>query len=262
MDMERNLLLVGVILPPRALDVLGPVVDEFVVETPYGPAGPFARRDTTLLLPYSGLPDRTDPRATLWAAKDQGVTRVLGWDTVIAVNPLLDRGSLLIPDDFIDWTRHQPTTYFERRGLGYLPQMPAFCPQCCAALSQALPLARSRGTYLGFDGPRRETAAEARMFRAWGADVLGLNLVPEVILAKELELCCAGLTTVVEPSSDRTVIDDSEPAGEFRAALRQVLDALPAVLAALSASRTCACAQSQAGPRARGALGADWRTWF
>lgn len=260
--MERTLLLVGVILPPRALDVLGPVEDEFVIETPYGPAGPFARRDMTLLLPYSGLPDRTDPRATLWAAKDQGVTRVLGWDTVIAVNPLLGRGGLVIPDDFIDWTRHQPTTYFERRGLGYLPQMPAFCPQGRAVLSQALAGAHPLGTYLGFDGPRRETAAEARMFRAWGADVLGLNLVPEVILAKELELCFAGLTTVVEPSSDRPLSHDDEPAGEFRASLRQVLDALPAVLAALSAGRTCACAQSQAGPRARGVLGADWKTWF
>lgn len=260
--MEQILLLVGVILPPRALDVLGALAEEFVVDTPFGPAGPFARRGTTLLLPYSGLPDRTDPRATLWAAKDHGVTRVLGWDTTIAINPLSARGSLLIPDDFIDWTRHQPTTYFERRGLGYLPQMPAFCPQCRAALSRALPLASPAGTYLGFDGPRRETAAEARMFRAWGADVLGLNLVPEVILAKELELCFAGLTTVVEPASDRAAGEGGEHRGEFRAALRQVLDVLPGVLAALAADRTCTCAQSQAGPRARGALGTDWKTWF
>ncbi len=260
--MERILLLVGVILPPRALDVLGPVADEFVVDTPYGPAGPFARRETTLLLPYSGLPDRTDPRATLWAARDQGVTRVIGWDTAIAINPLLPRGSLLIPDDFIDWTRHQPTTYFERRGLGYLPQMPAFCPQCRTALGLALPHASPPGTYLGFDGPRRETPAEARMFRAWGADVLGLNLVPEVILAKELELCFAGLTTVIEPASDRPAAAHGEHSGEFRAALRQVLDALPAALAALTATRTCTCDQSQANARTRGALGTDWKTWF
>lgn len=262
MGMEHILLLIGVILPPRALDVLGAVTEEFGVETPYGPAGPFARRGDTLLLPYSGLPDRTDPRATLWAARDQGVTRVIGWDTAIAINPLGHRGSLLIPDDFIDWTRHQPTTFFERRGLGYLPQMPAFCPECRTALCAALPTASPIGTYLGFDGPRRETAAEARMFRAWGADVLGLNLVPEVILAKELELCFGGLTTVVELASDRAPASGHEPSGEFRAGLRQALEALPDVLAALSASRSCGCAHSQAGPRTRGILGADWKTWF
>ena len=262
MGMERILLLVGVTLPPRALDVLGPVGEEFGVETPYGPAGPFARRDATLLLPYSGLPDRTDPRATLWAAKDLGVTRVVGWDAVVGINPLLTAGGLVIPDDFIDWTRRQPTTYFERRGLGYLPQSPAFCPQCRAVFGQYLPQAAPLGTYLGFDGPRRETRAETRMFRAWGVDVLGCNLVPEVILARELELCFTGLSTVVEPTGERPVGEGAADRGDWRVGLQQVLEALPTALAALAADRTCTCAQSQAGPRERGALGADWKAWF
>lgn len=270
-SMSDILLLIGVILPPPALDSLGVMYQEFTLQTPYGPAGPFARRDHVLVLPYSGLPDRTDPRATLWAAKDLGVTRLIGWDAVVGLNPLLQRGSLLVPDDFIDWTRHQPTTFFERRGLGYLAQMPAFCPQCRQALLQALPSAAAVGTYLGFDGPRRETAAEARLFRAWGSDILGLNLVPEVILAKELELCFVGLTTVVEPGADRLARDghvarqpahDGEHNGEFRLALRRVLDALPGIVTALQGPRTCACDQSQAGARSRGALGADWKTWF
>lgn len=265
--MSDILLLIGVILPPPALDMLGAVRDEFTVQTPYGPAGPFAHRDQVLVLPYSGLPDRTDPRATLWAAKDLGITRLIGWDAVIGLNPLLRRGSLLVPDDFIDWTRHQPTTFFERRGLGYLAQMPAFCPQCRRALLHALPGAATVGTYLGFDGPRRETAAEARLFRAWGADVLGLNLAPEVILAKELELCFVGLTTVVEPGADRVPDDGPSPAGgehsgEFRLALRRVLEVLPGLATALQGPRACPCSQSQAGSRSRGALGADWKTWF
>ena len=269
--MSDILLLIGVILPPPALDSLGGVRQEFTLQTPYGPAGPFARRDQVIVLPYSGLPDRTDPRATLWAAKDLGITRIIGWDAVIGLNPLLHRGSLLVPDDFIDWTRHQPTTFFERRGLGYLPQMPAFCPQCRQALLHALPDAAPLGVYLGFDGPRRETAAEARLFRAWGSDVLGLNLVPEVILAKELELCFVGLTSVVEPGADRLPDDgqaaaepslSGEHSGEFRLALRRVLEALPGIAAALQGPRTCACGQSQAGSRSRGALGDDWKTWF
>ncbi len=261
--MSDILLLIGVILPPPALDSLGALREEFTLQTPFGPAGPFARRDHCLLLPYSGLPDRTDPRATIWAAKELGAMRIIGWDAVIGLNPLLPRGGLLIPDDFIDWTRRQPATFFERRGLGYLAQTPAFCTQCRAALVQGLPDAAAVGTYLGFDGPRRETAAEARLFRAWGADVLGLNLTPEVILAKELELCFAGLTTVVAPGADREAGGGAgQRTGEFRQALRSALAALPAILTALRAVRTCACSQSQAGARGRGALGDDWKTWF
>ncbi|QLQ07962.1 MAG: hypothetical protein HZY76_19515 [Anaerolineae bacterium] len=97
------------------------------------------------------------------------MTRVVGWDAVVGINPLLTAGSLVIPDDFIDWTRRQPTTYFERRGLGYLPQSPAFCPQCRAVFGQYLPQAAPLGTYLGFDGPRRP--APKRVCSAPGASM-------------------------------------------------------------------------------------------
>ena len=53
--MSDILLLIGVILPPPALDSLGVVRQEFTLQTPYGPAGPFARRDQALVLPYSCL---------------------------------------------------------------------------------------------------------------------------------------------------------------------------------------------------------------
>ena len=91
------LLLIAVLLPPKALDVLGPVVDERTVLTPYGESGPLALRvtpngDPVWVQPYTGLPTRTDPRATIYAAKQLGVQRVLNWDTGIAVNPVLQRG--------------------------------------------------------------------------------------------------------------------------------------------------------------------------
>ena len=49
---------------------------------------------------------------------------------------------------------------------------------------------------LGLDGPRRETPAEARLYRQMGADVSGQNLVPEVALAHEMGICYAGLVTL------------------------------------------------------------------
>ncbi len=253
------LLLLAVVLPPRALDALGSVVDERFVSTSYGDIGPLALRRSpggrgVWVQPYSGLPSRTDPRSTLLAARKLGVQRVLNWDTAIALNSLLSRGQPVIVADYIDFVRHQPSTFFESEGITGIHQSPPVCPQMCEALAQALPMAPS-AVYVGVDGPRRETAAEARMFRLWGGDLLGYNLVPEIALAGEMELCYAGVATVTDGSADRLPF----PArGEMRAGLELVLDALPRFVELLAAPATCGCTERLSAPRKRGMLANDW----
>ncbi len=253
------LLLVAVLLPPKALDILGQVQEEQVVETPFGRVGPLALRvdaagHRTWVAPYSGLPTRTDPRATLVAAKRLGVQRVLNWDEGVAINPVLGRGQTLLVADYIDFTRHRPVTFFEQEGVVGLEQVPPVCPQMYQALAGMLPGAVG-GVYLGVDGPRRETAAEARMFRRWGADVVGQNLVPEISLAAELELCYAGLVTVTQLGADQP---PPPPHGEVRHGLEQVLAALPEFLTYLEGPPRCACHRRLEGPRSRGLIRGDW----
>jgi 5'-methylthioadenosine phosphorylase len=253
------MLLVAVVLPPRALDVLGPVVEERTIQTTYGTVGPLALRAAepglaAWIQPYSGLPTRTDPRSTLLAAKELGVQRLLNWDAAVAVNPVLGRGQPLIVADYVDFTRHQPTTYFSGSGIGDIEQSPALCPQMAAALSHVLPGA-PHGVYLGVDGPRRETQAEARLFRQWGIDVIGQNLVPEVSLAKELELCYAGLVTVGSYSADQATL--AHP-GEVRMGLELVTEALPAFLRLLIDPPNCNCATVLSGAKRSGLLADQW----
>ncbi|MEZ4673100.1 MAG: hypothetical protein R2932_02510 [Caldilineaceae bacterium] len=142
------LILVAVLLPPKTLDVFGELVDERVVETPYGAVKPLGLRTpasgpSVWVQPYTGTPTRTDPRAMIYAAQALGVRSILNWDTGIAINPLLQRGQSVIAVDFIDWTRHQPLTFGSAlaadraaaRGL----QPPAFCPHMVDTLCQVLP---------------------------------------------------------------------------------------------------------------------------
>lgn len=253
------LLLIAVVLPPRALDVLGPVVEERSLETHHGVVGPLALRRSeqgmgVWVQPYSGLPSRTDPRATLLAAKHLGVQRVLNWDASVAVNPLLSPGQPALVVDYIDFTRHQPQTYFESEGIGAIDQDPPVCPQMTAALSNALGRAPG-GVYLGVDGPRRETAAEARMFRLWGVDMIGQNIVPEITLATELELCYAGLVTIETLSADQA---PPVRQGEVRRGLELVIRALPDFVHALAEPSTCGCADRLSAARRRGLLAEDW----
>lgn len=252
------LLLLAVVLPPKALDLLGPVVEERVVETRYGRVGPLALRRGAggmgvWVQPYSGLPSRTDPRATLLASKHLGVRRVLNWDAGVAINSLLSPGQPAIVVDYIDFTRHQPQTFFESEGIGSIDQNPPVCPQMTTALFNALEMAPG-GVYLGVDGPRRETAAEARMFRLWGADMIGQNMVPEITLATELELCYAGLVTIEHLSADQ---QQPPRQGEVRRGLELVIRALPDFVHALAEPATCDCAARLSAAR-RGLLAEDW----
>jgi hypothetical protein len=222
------LLLVGVLLPPRALDGLGPVVEERVIHTPYGNFGPVARRSAPhlpgiWLAPYTGLPTRTDPRATLFAANQLGVRRVLGWDTGIALNRALMRGQAVISGDFIDFTFREPNTFasnlVREQQEGRPMPIPRFCPQMTTALQRVLPIA-PQITYLGIDDLRRETPAEARMYRLWGADIIGQNLVY---------------------GADQPVAVFE---GELRAGLEMVMQVLPEYMRYLAMMPDCTCIES------------------
>ena len=257
-----HLLILAQPLPPRSLETLGVLSEERSIQTPYGQAGPFAHRQKEhepgiWILPYFGGPNRTDPRATLWASKELGVQRILAWDSVIGLDHDLRRGDVIQPRDYIDWTKHQPTTFFENTGAGYITQVPPFCSDISAAIARHLPEARPV-IYLGGEGPRRETAAEGVMFQKWGAQVRGLNLVPETYLAKELELCFAAIGVVTVLGADRP---HAPGQGQVREADQSILTALPMIFADISQRPACGCDHIQQGPRQRGILASNWREW-
>ena len=238
------LVLLAVLLPPVALDDVGSLVMERKVITPYGVVGPLALRrldDQTniWIQPYSGEASRTDPRATIFAAYALGVRRMLAWDMAVALNPVLPRGQVGVVADYVDWTRQPGTFHGAPPAMALMPDGsgPVFCPRLIAALHRTLPFAVDV-VYLGTDGPRRETPAEARLFRQWGADVMGHNIVPEAALAREAGICFAGLTTVGDFGADRAA---PAAGGEVRASLSAVLSCLPD-FAAASATGTCDCA--------------------
>ncbi len=256
-----HLLILAQPAPPPALALLGTLTEERFVQTPFGDAGPLARRQSSLsdmwILPYFGAPTRTDPRATIWAAKTLGVQRILVVEGMVGLAHDLTRGDIVLPSDYIDWTKHQPATFFEKTGAGYISQKPPFCPDISAAIREQFPDIRPV-IYLGGEGPRHETAAEARMFRQWGAHVRGLNIVPETYLAKELELCFAAIGVIAAHGADR---ERAYGKGALRQATRRVLQALPAIFNALPQPPTCGCNHLQDNARQHGVLPNNWKKW-
>ena len=238
------MLLLAVWLPPGTLETLGALVEEREAETPWGKVGPVARRRVAgtsdlWVLPYSGSPTRTDPRAPLWVARQWGIRRLIGWDTVVALNPSLRRGDNVILIDTVDATRQLPATILDDQDGSRQTAVPCLCADMQLLLNRMLPHSRP-AVYLATDALRRETPAEARVYRGWGCDVIGQNLVPEAIFAWEMGLCFAGLGTVSELAADRTAV---ETRGEVREAIRQIIEMLPRFLATLSDDCKCECAR-------------------
>jgi 5'-methylthioadenosine phosphorylase len=218
-------------------------------------------------------------RANVWALKALGVERIIGWSGPGAINKKLTPGSIVIVDDLVDETRRRESTFYELGGLGFIRQWPVFCEDCRQALAAAAKksgmFVHQGGTYVCTEGPRLETPAEIRKFAAFGGDLVGMTLVPEAFLARELEMCYAAVcyvTNFAEGVARREYqagvrFEGMTTAGE-ETAIEAAVNALPVIVREAvrtlnhGAQRDCPCSQSMARYRRRGDIGSDWRKWI
>ncbi|HEY8346279.1 MAG TPA: hypothetical protein VIL07_03290 [Symbiobacteriaceae bacterium] len=214
-------------------------------ETPFGPAPVFDQQQGPLILIRA---EGTDPRALIYAAKEAGARRVLAAETAAPVSHLLEPGDLVVPEDVIDLTRLRPFTFFVGKGYGFIKLNPPFCPDlmawCLEVARRQNPRSFARAVYVGVEGPRDPTPAELRMYRQWGGDLAGTGLLPEVYLARELELCYAAVVAVGnDPNSAAMVLQE--------------------VAAVYRPGRTpCRCGETMRDLRKQGVVGEDWREWI
>ncbi|MFL6129226.1 MAG: MTAP family purine nucleoside phosphorylase [Mycobacteriales bacterium] len=161
--------------------------------------------DEMLLLRRAGArhplePSRVNYRANILALRDLGAELVLSTCVAGSLRRDLPPGALVDVSQFIDFTRHRPPTLFDEHGFGYTDMTLPYCPHLrslvrAAASAAGLPL-HDDVCYVGVDGPRYETAAEVRMFRTLGGDVVGHTGVTEAIMAREAGLCYACVVLV------------------------------------------------------------------
>jgi len=215
-------------------------------------------------------------RANIWALKELGVGRIVAWSGPGAIDPAIPIGDILVPDDLIDETRGRATTFFEGLGIGFIRQNPVFCPCLSDRLRKAIESrigrCRAHDIYVCTQGPRLETRAEIRKFAAYGATLVGMTLVPEAFLARELEMCYCPVCYVTNYAEG--VVDRAYQPGELfegllspheKAAVDAAVAAIPHI--ALEAllqpdDDQCLCPRSMERYRLRGDIGEDWRTWI
>jgi len=146
---------------------------------------------------YSITATEVNYRANIFALKKYGVDKIISWSGPGAINTDYSIGDMVVPDDVIDETRVRESTFFRGKGVGFIRQSPTFCPSLRFILQRALEnlsiFHHKKGVYVCTEGPRLETAAEINKYRIIGADLVGMTLVPEVFLAREMEMCYGSL---------------------------------------------------------------------
>ena len=148
------------------------------------------------------LPSDLNFRANIHALKQLGAEWIVSVSAVGSLRQEIAPGHVVVPDQFIDRTRHRPDTFF---GNGIVAHV-AFADPLCPALSRALAEAaraegatvHEGGVYVCMEGPQFSTRAESHLYRSWGAHVIGMTNLQEAKLAREAEICLATLALATD----------------------------------------------------------------
>ncbi|MEM0962455.1 MAG: purine-nucleoside phosphorylase [Bacteroidota bacterium] len=132
-----------------------------------------------------------------------GVETLLISNAAGGMNPLYRRGDLMLITDHINFQGVNPLTGPNVEDWG--PRFPDMSEPYDVELRQraeAAALKRGirlqQGVYVAVVGPNLETRAEYRFLRGIGADVVGMSTVPEVIVARHMDLRCMAVSVVTD----------------------------------------------------------------
>ena len=140
-------------------------------------------------------------RANIDALKQLGVTDIISVSAVGSLKEKLEPGKFIIVDQFIDRTFSRIKTFFNEEIVAHVsmakPVSPGLSKCCEAALKKLNIKYQVGGTYIVMEGPQFSTLAESNLYRAWGADVIGMTNMPEAKLAREAEIryCTVAMVT-------------------------------------------------------------------
>ncbi len=194
-------------------------------------------------------PHRVNYRANVWALKQLGVKRIIASAAVGSLREDYGPGTFVIPDQFIDRTKKRLDTFYEGGQVCHISAADPFCEQLRLFFidtSQKLGLdVKESGTYVCIEGPRFSTRAESRLFQMWKADVVGMTLYPECVLAREAELCYVSISIVTDydvwaenPVSTKEVIEKAQKSNEDLKKL--ILEAIPQI----PETKDCECSSA------------------
>ncbi len=198
-------------------------------------------------------PHKVPQRANIFALKKLGIERVIGICAVGSLKENFKPGEIVISDQFIDFTKKRDYTFYDKETV-HISAADPFCPELrevfyVEAKKLKIPVHKT-GTYFCIEGPRFSTKAESKFFRNF-ADVIGMTLIPEITLSKELELCYLSLATVTDWDVWREEpVQFKKLVKTMKKNLDKILILLKAGILKIKEKRSCLCKETLKNARA------------
>ena len=235
--------------------------EERILDTPFGdPSAPYVigtlRGKRVAFLARHGLGHRLSPselnfRANIYGFKLLGVEYILSASAVGSLKEEYKPMDLVIPDQFVDRTRGRISTFFGDGLVAHVGFAHPFCKHLSRIAFESANAAGATvhkgGTYVCMEGPQFSTLAESRLYRSWGADIIGMTNLQEAKLAREAEICYTTIALVTDydcwhPSHDEVTVDMIvanlvQNAKTAQQVIASAVDALPF-------ERDCECASA------------------
>ena len=147
-------------------------------------------------------PGGVNARANIDALKRAGCTDILAISAVGSLDEKLPPGQFVTVDQFIDNTRGRAGSFFDNGLVAHVGFSDPVCPRLSKLATKAAGKAGGKvsegATYVAIEGPAFSTRAESRLYKQWGAQVIGMTAMPEAKLAREAELPYALLAMVTD----------------------------------------------------------------
>jgi len=191
---------------------------------------------------HSIPPHQVNYRANIQALKDAGASRIASVATVGGIRREYGPGTLVVPDQIIDYTWGRAATFFE--GPGARVTHIDFTEPYSAPLRNAI-LAAARacgeaiadgGCYGTTQGPRLETAAEIVRMERDGADLVGMTGMPEAALAREAGLEYAAIAVVANHAAGKGDSAHAISLGAIEMVVQQAMQRVRRILEKLAAA--------------------------
>jgi 5'-methylthioadenosine phosphorylase len=186
--------------------------EERVLTTPFGdPSGPYVvatlRGKRVAFLSRHGAGHRLTPtelnfRANIFGMKMLGVEWIISASAVGSLQEQYRPMDLVFPDQFIDRTRGRESTFFGNGLVAHVGFAHPICKELSSLAAGCAEEAGARthrgGTYICMEGPMFSTLAESKLYRSWGADIIGMTNLQEAKLAREAEIAYATMALVTD----------------------------------------------------------------
>lgn len=250
--------MIGVIGGSGVYEIEGFVIKEVKkVATPYGdPSASYKIGELEgieiAFLPRHGFshdiaPHKVNYRANIWGFKELGANRIISVNAVGGINLRMKPGDIVVLRQIIDMTSIRESTFYDKEEVAHIDFTEPYCPELRTAVLSAGEKAgialKENATYVCTNGPRLESSGEIKAFSLLGADVVGMTGMPEASLARELEICFAGIAVITNYAAgiSKKKLTTTEVIETMKESTEKIKSLLKETFAIIPKSRNCSC---------------------